>query len=47
VPTPPDLVETLELRPVSTLVNNVANNGPELAARVESVSEPADQPALF
>jgi putative SOS response-associated peptidase YedK len=46
-PTPPDLVETLELRPVSTLVNNVANNGPELEARVESVSEPADQPALF
>jgi putative SOS response-associated peptidase YedK len=46
-PTPPQLVETLELRPVSTLVNNVKNNGPELEARVESVSEPADQPALF
>jgi putative SOS response-associated peptidase YedK len=46
-PTPPELVEALELRPVSTQVNNVANNGRELLARVESVSEPADQPALF
>ena len=46
-PTPPELVEGLELRPVSTAVNNVKNNGPELEARVESVSEPADQPALF
>jgi hypothetical protein len=32
---------------VSTRVNNVANNGPELLAREETVSEPADQPALF
>ena len=32
---------------MSTAVNNVANNGPELMARAESVSEPADQPALF
>jgi putative SOS response-associated peptidase YedK len=46
-PTPPQLVEALELRPVSTAVNNVANNGRELLARAESVSEPADQPALF
>jgi putative SOS response-associated peptidase YedK len=46
-PTPPELVEALELRPVSTSVNNVANNGPELLARAEAVSEPADQPALF
>jgi putative SOS response-associated peptidase YedK len=46
-PTPPEVVEALELRPVSTRVNNVANNGRELVARVESVSEPADQPALF
>jgi putative SOS response-associated peptidase YedK len=46
-PTPPELVEALELRPVSTAVNNVAHNGPELLARAESVSEPADQPALF
>ena len=27
-PTPPEVVEALELRPVSTAVNNVANNGP-------------------
>ena len=46
-PTPPEVVESLELRPVSTRVNNVANNGPELLAREETVSEPADQPALF
>jgi putative SOS response-associated peptidase YedK len=46
-PTPPQLVEMFELRPVGTAVNNVANNGPELTERVESVSEPADQPALF
>jgi putative SOS response-associated peptidase YedK len=46
-PTPPEVVEALELRPVSTAVNNVANNGPELLSRAESVSEPADQPALF
>jgi putative SOS response-associated peptidase YedK len=46
-PTPPALVERLELRPVGTAVNNVKNNGPELEARVESVAEPADQPALF
>jgi putative SOS response-associated peptidase YedK len=46
-PTPLELVEALELRPVSTAVNNVANNGPELLARSEGVSEPADQPALF
>ena len=32
---------------MSTAVNNVANNGPELVARAEAVSEPADQPALF
>src|SRR5919205_3783340 len=41
-PTPPELVETLGLRPGSTPVNNVKNNGPELAARIETVSEPAD-----
>src|SRR3954468_22795963 len=46
-PTPPEVVEALELRPVSIAVNNVANNGPELLARAEAVSEPADQPALF
>jgi putative SOS response-associated peptidase YedK len=46
-PTPRELVETLEIRPVGTAVNNVANNGPELTARAESVGEPADQPSLF
>src|SRR3954462_4559079 len=46
-PTPPEVVERLELRPVSTAVNSVRNNGPELETRVESVSAPADQPALF
>jgi putative SOS response-associated peptidase YedK len=46
-PTPAELVEALELRPVGTAVNNVANNGRELVARAESVSPPADQPALF
>ncbi|MGY1630403.1 SOS response-associated peptidase [Geodermatophilus sp. SYSU D01186] len=46
-PTPPDVVERLELRPVGTAVNSVKNNGAELTARVESVAPPADQPALF
>ena len=46
-PTPPEVVERLELRPVSTAVNNVRSNGRELTARAESVAEPADQPALF
>jgi putative SOS response-associated peptidase YedK len=46
-PTPPEVVEALELRPVGTAVNNVANNGPQLLERTEGVSEPADQPALF
>ncbi len=35
-----DLVDRLELRPVSTKVNNVRNNGPELIERVDP--EPAD-----
>ncbi|SNR91042.1 Putative SOS response-associated peptidase YedK [Geodermatophilus saharensis] len=46
-PTPPELVEALELRPVGTAVNNVRNNGAELLTRVEGTSAPADQPALF
>ena len=46
-PTPPEVVEALEIRPVSMAVNNVANNGPGLVARAEAVSAPADQPALF
>jgi putative SOS response-associated peptidase YedK len=43
VPTPDDIVDSLELRPISTLVNNVRNNGPELLERVE----PAHEGALF
>ena len=35
VPTAPSVVESLELRPVSSLVNNVRNNGPELLRRAE------------
>ena len=46
-PTPPEVVEGLIRRPGSTRVNDVANNGPELLALEEAVSEPADQPALF
>ncbi|SFP33641.1 Putative SOS response-associated peptidase YedK [Amycolatopsis arida] len=34
-PPPLDVVDALELRPVSTKVNNVRNNGPELLERVE------------
>jgi putative SOS response-associated peptidase YedK len=39
--TPPsmDLVESLELRPVSTRVNNVRNNGPELLAPEEEKAD--------
>jgi putative SOS response-associated peptidase YedK len=44
VPTPSDLVESLELRPISTLVNNVRNNGPQLLTRTEPT---ADSDALF
>ncbi|MEV0071457.1 MULTISPECIES: SOS response-associated peptidase [unclassified Amycolatopsis] len=43
VPTPPDFVESLELRPISTLVNNVRNNGPQLLTR----AEPAASETLF
>lgn len=43
VPPPVDLVDTIELRPVSSLVNNVRNNGPELVDRVE----PAAESSLF
>ncbi|RSN12035.1 SOS response-associated peptidase [Amycolatopsis roodepoortensis] len=39
VPPPADLVDTIELRPVSSLVNNVRNNGPELVDRVEPATE--------
>jgi putative SOS response-associated peptidase YedK len=43
---PMDLIESLELRPVSTRVNNVRNNGPELVERAEPVTE-LDKPTLF
>jgi putative SOS response-associated peptidase YedK len=45
---PPSLavVDTLELRPVSNMVNNVRNNGPELVERVEAAQE-LDEGALF
>jgi putative SOS response-associated peptidase YedK len=41
-PPPAQLVHELELRPVSTAVNNVRRNGPELVDRVEP-----EQPALL
>ncbi|MBB1152869.1 MULTISPECIES: SOS response-associated peptidase [Amycolatopsis] len=40
-PTSPAVVESLELRPVSSLVNNVRNNGPELLRRTET-EQPVD-----
>ncbi len=46
-PTEPEVVEGLEIRPVGAAVGNVANAGEQLTARLESVVEPADQPALF
>lgn len=39
-----ELVAGLELRPVSTLVNNVRNTGPELMDRAPLLEEPAEQP---
>jgi putative SOS response-associated peptidase YedK len=41
-PPPVELVSTLELRPVSPMVNSVRNNGPELIAPLapEAVAEP-------
>jgi putative SOS response-associated peptidase YedK len=41
-----DVVDTLELRPVSNRVNNVRNNGPELVERVEAAAR-LDEGALF
>lgn len=34
-PTPRDVVDALELRPVATAVGNVKNNGPELVERID------------
>lgn len=42
-----DLVDSLELRPVSTKVNNVRNNGPELLERVQPEAADLDDGALF
>jgi putative SOS response-associated peptidase YedK len=44
-----DLVDVLELRPVSSKVNNVRNNGPELLDRVEAAVQldHEDEGALF
>ncbi|HET9138560.1 SOS response-associated peptidase [Actinophytocola sp.] len=41
-----ELVSALELRPVSSAVNSVRNNGPELLARYEPAPD-LDDPALF
>ncbi len=41
-----ELIEELELRPVSSKVNNVRNNGAELVAREEPAAE-LDDPKLF
>ncbi|WP_073488078.1 SOS response-associated peptidase [Streptoalloteichus hindustanus] len=46
-PTDDAFVAALELRPVSSAVNNVRNNGPQLVARVDPGADPApalDQP---
>ena|SRR5699024_268431 len=42
---PRDLVDSLELRPVSTRVNSVRNNGPELIERIDPA--PSEPNALF
>ena len=39
--------EHLELRPVSSRVNSVRNDGPDLIERVDPASVDADAPALF
>lgn len=46
-PSPLELVDGLELRPVSTRVNSVRNNGPELVERAESEPADLDEGALF
>jgi putative SOS response-associated peptidase YedK len=43
---PLELIEDLELRPVSSQVNDVRHNGPELVEREEPVAE-LDDPSLF
>jgi putative SOS response-associated peptidase YedK len=41
-----ELIESLELRPVSSKVNNVRNNGPELVERAEPIID-LDEQTLF
>lgn len=46
-PPEPGWVDELELRPVSTVVNNVRNNGPELIEPVRPEATDLDDAALF
>lgn len=41
------LIESLELRPVSSAVNSVRNNGPELIARITPSADLDAEPSLF
>src|SRR5690606_42100079 len=43
----PAVDRALEIRPVSTEVNNMRNNPPGLLERVEPAPEPAEQAVLF
>ena len=43
----PGVLDELVLHPVSTEVNSIRNNRPELLERAEPVPEPAEQGALF
>jgi putative SOS response-associated peptidase YedK len=43
---PTELIESLELRPVSSKVNSVRNNGPDLVEREEPTTD-LDNPTLF
>lgn len=47
-PPPAELIDALELRPVSTQVNNVRKNGPSLVERVDpEASGSPEEPGLF
>jgi putative SOS response-associated peptidase YedK len=41
------LIESLELRPVSSMVNSVRNNGPELIERIDLAPNLDEAPTLF
>ena len=43
----PELVDALELRPVSTAVNSVRNNGPELMEPISLTAAEMPEPTLF